>query len=61
MFVRSRYVPAEDGTFEFPLTHLQEHRQTLTPVEVEIERRDGVQVAVSIADAGGGTHPSPDG
>lgn len=50
-------VPAPDGAFEFPLTHLQEHRQTLSPVEVVIEERDGVLVAVSIGDADGGAHP----
>jgi len=43
-------VPADDGTFEFPLSHLEEHRQTLSPVTVVIERRNGVDVAVSIED-----------
>lgn len=44
-------VPADDGTFEFPLSHLEEHRQTLSPVTVVVERRNGIEVAVSIEDA----------
>jgi hypothetical protein len=49
-------VPAEDGTFTFPLSHLQEHRASLTPVAVEIEERNGVNVAVWIGDADGTDH-----
>jgi hypothetical protein len=49
-------VPATDGTFEFPLSHLTEHRQSLSPVEVVIETRDGVEVATSIGDADGSGH-----
>lgn len=44
-------VPAPDGTFTFPLSHLQEHRASLSPVVVEIEDREGVRVAVWIGDA----------
>ena len=51
-----RLVPAEDGDFAFPVTHLQEHRQSLIPVEVVIETRDGVDVAIAIADADGADH-----
>ncbi len=49
-------VPDPDGAFAFPLTHLQEHRQSLTPVAVTFEERGGVKVAVSIADADGDQH-----
>lgn len=49
-------VPDPDGAFAFPLTHLQEHRQSLTPVAVTFEERDGVKVAVAIADADGDQH-----
>ena len=50
------FIPAPDGSFDFPLTHLAEHRQSLSPVQIVFEDRDGVEVAVSISDADGTDH-----
>ncbi len=44
------FVPADDGEFAFPLPHLRDHLQSLEPVTVEWEERDGIIVAVRISD-----------
>jgi hypothetical protein len=39
--------------YGFPLGHIEEHRKTAAPVEVEIVERDGKLYARSILDASG--------
>lgn len=40
----------ESVTYGFPLGHLEEHRVSAAPVEVEVEERDGDLYALSIVD-----------
>lgn len=45
-------IPAADGSFDFPLSHLRAHMVGLHPVRVVVEDgTDGVLTAVSISDA----------
>jgi hypothetical protein len=44
------FVPAGDGVFAFPLTHLREHLRDQEPVRVGWERREGTLVAVLVQD-----------
>lgn len=44
-------VPAPDGDFQFPLPHLHDHRRTLEPVLVELDRSVDPPLAASIRDA----------
>ena len=44
-------IPAPDGTFGFPLSHLHEHRVTLGPVAVELDRSVDPPLATAIFDA----------
>lgn len=44
------FVPAEDGSFAFPLSHLREHLRSGEPVVVQWEMIDGVRHAVSVSD-----------
>lgn len=41
----------ESADYGFPLGHLEEHRVSSAPVEVEVEERDGELYALSIVDA----------
>ncbi|MDH3306158.1 MAG: hypothetical protein OEO77_01360 [Acidimicrobiia bacterium] len=43
-------VPAEDGSFAFPLPHLREHLRAGDPVYVEWEEVDGTLVATVVDD-----------
>jgi hypothetical protein len=45
-----RFVPVEDGEYEFALPHLREHRLTGEPVLVGWEIVDNVRFALSLAD-----------
>ena len=45
-------VPASDGDFRFPLAHLHDHRRTLEPLSVELDRSVDPPRAVAIEDAG---------
>jgi hypothetical protein len=42
----------EEINYGFPLGHIEEHRKTAAPVEVELVERDGRLYATSILDAG---------
>ena len=44
-------VPAPDGDFRFPLPHLHDHRRTLEPVLVELDRSVDPPLATAIRDA----------
>ena len=44
-------VPAPDGDFRFPLAHLHDHRRTLEPLSVGLDRSDDPPLAVAIRDA----------
>ena len=44
-------VPAPDGDFRFPLPHLHDHRRTLEPVVVELDRSVDPPLATAIRDA----------
>ena len=44
-------VPAPDGDFRFPLPHLHDHRRTLEPVLVELDRSVDPPLATGIRDA----------
>ncbi len=44
-------VPAPDGDFRFPLPHLHDHRRTLEPVLVEMDRSVDPPLATGIRDA----------
>lgn len=52
---RITFIP-DDGVTTFahggPLSHLHEHLQTASPVRVTWVERDGVPVALAVADAG---------
>lgn len=59
-------VPAPDGDFRFPLPHLHDHRRTLEPVLVELDRSVDPPLATGIRDAddpgwhtGGGQDAAP--
>lgn len=59
-------VPAPDGDFRFPLPHLHDHRRTLEPVLVELDRSVDPPLAAAIRDAddpgwhtGGGQGAAP--
>lgn len=41
----------EEVDYGFPLGHIEEHRKTAEPVEVDLEERDGRLYARSIVDA----------
>jgi hypothetical protein len=45
-----RFLPAEDGEYDFPLAHLREHQRTGAPVFVEWELIGTVRYALSLAD-----------
>ena len=45
-------VPAPDGDFRFPLPHLHDHRRTLEPLSVGLDRSADPPLAVSLSDAG---------
>lgn len=45
-------VPAPDGDFRFPLAHLHDHRRTLEPLLVELDRSVDPPSAIAIMDAG---------
>lgn len=49
---QTRFTPAPDGDFDFPLGHLRDHLRTGEPVTVGYEQRDGGLMAVRIRDAG---------
>ncbi len=44
------FVPAPDGTFDFPLPHLRDHLRTAERVRVEYRTVDGVLEAVGVSD-----------
>ena len=44
-------IPAPDGDFRFPLAHLHDHRRTLEPLSVELDRSVDPPLAVAIMDA----------
>lgn len=44
-------VPAPDGDFRFPLAHLHDHRRTLEPLSVGLDRSADPPLAVAIRDA----------
>jgi hypothetical protein len=44
-------VPAPDGDFRFPLAHLHDHRRTLEPLSVGLDRSADPPLAVAIQDA----------
>ena len=44
-------LPAPDGDFRFPLPHLHDHRRTLEPVIVELDRSVDPPLATAIRDA----------
>ena len=44
-------VPAEHGDFAFPLPHLHDHRASLAPILVELDRSTDPPTAVAIRDA----------
>lgn len=45
-----RFVPVQDGDYDFPLTHLREHQLTGEPVLVDWELVGTVRYALSVAD-----------
>lgn len=46
------FVPAPDGNYPFPLSHLREHQASVSPIVVAFdEREDGVLIATSVDDA----------
>ena len=49
-------VPAEDGDFAFPLAHLNDHRVSLSPIVVELDRSVDPPLARSIRDADSPVH-----
>lgn len=48
-------VPAPDGDFRFPLAHLHDHRRTLEPLSVGLDRSVNPPLAVAIRDADSAT------
>ncbi len=44
-------VPAPDGDFRFPLAHLHDHRRTLEPLSVGLDRSADPPLAVTMRDA----------
>lgn len=44
-------VPAPDGDFRFPLAHLHDHRRTLEPLSVGLDRSVSPPMAIAIRDA----------
>jgi archaellum component FlaF (FlaF/FlaG flagellin family) len=44
------FVPAEDGEYAFPLSHLREHLREQGPIRVGWERRQGGLVALRVED-----------
>ena len=44
-------VPAADGDFSFPLPHLNDHRASLAPIIVVLDRSVDPPLAISIRDA----------
>ena len=50
-------VPAEDGDYAFPLPHLNDHRTSLSPIAVVLDRSVDPPVARSIRDADSRIHP----
>ena len=50
-------VPAEDGDYAFPLPHLNDHRTSLSPIAVVLDRSVDPPVARSIRDADSHIHP----
>jgi hypothetical protein len=45
-----RFLPVEDGAYDFPLAHLREHLRTGEPVLVGWEEVGSVRYALSLAD-----------
>jgi hypothetical protein len=45
-----RFLPAEDGDYEFPLQHLRDHRRTGELVLVDWEWRGDARYALSVND-----------
>lgn len=45
-----RFLPADDGDYPYPLSHLREHLRTGQPVFVTWERRDGEMYAIELRD-----------
>lgn len=45
-----RFLPVEDGDYDFPLSHLREHQRTGEPVFVDWELVGSVRYALSLAD-----------
>jgi hypothetical protein len=45
-----RFVPVQDGDYDFPLPHLREHQLTGEPVLVDWELVGTVRYALSVAD-----------
>ena len=43
--------PDPNGNFAFPLPHLNDHRSTLSPIIVELDRETDPPTALSIRDA----------
>jgi len=46
----TRFLPVEDGAYDFPLSHLREHQRTGEPVFVDWELVGSVRYALSLAD-----------
>ncbi|MGI8517068.1 MAG: hypothetical protein ACR2ME_01815 [Acidimicrobiia bacterium] len=44
------FTPAEDGAFEYPLTHLRDHLRDGSPVRVSWERKDDLFLAIAVGD-----------
>jgi len=44
------FIPAGDGEYAFPLSHLREHLRDQGPIRVGWERREGSLVAVTVED-----------
>jgi hypothetical protein len=46
------FVPSPDGDYPFPLSHLREHRATVSPIVVSFDESEaGVLVATAVDDA----------
>ncbi len=48
--VEYRFVPASDGTFDFPLPHLRDHMRTAERVRVDYREVPGGLEATAVAD-----------
>ncbi|MFN2485548.1 MAG: hypothetical protein ABR609_02885 [Acidimicrobiia bacterium] len=44
------FTPAEDGDFQYPLTHLRDHLRDGTPVRVSWEREADLYLAIAVGD-----------